>query len=151
MRNLLFFTILLVLSFTDVSAQKKIQGTVTNSTGEILPGVSISVRNTTKGTSTDFDGKFVLEGIKDSDILVFMYLGYLKKEVTVNKNSTFNIALDPETQQLEEVVIVGYGSKNKKNNHNRKNNTIINQVTLFNSTYNYSRKTVFITYPNTTF
>lgn len=114
MRNLLIFTILLVLSFTDVSAQRKIQGTVTNSTGEVLPGVSISVKNTTKGTSTDFDGKFVLEGIKDSDILVFMYLGYLKKEVTVNKNSTFNIALDPETQQLEEVVIVGYGSKNKK-------------------------------------
>jgi len=98
----------------DVSAQRKIQGTVTSTTGEILPGVSISVKNTTKGTSTDFDGKFVLEAIKDSDILVFMYLGYKKKEVTVNKNATFNIALDSETQQLEEIVVVGYGSKNKK-------------------------------------
>ena len=114
MKKLIIFTLLVILSCIELAAQRKVEGTVTTETGEILPGVSVSVRNSTNGTSTDFDGKFVLQNIKEDDILVFRYLGYKSKEVSVKKKVIFNIGLEPTSQQLDEIVIVGYGSSSKK-------------------------------------
>ena len=114
MKKTILFIVFTILCSIEFMAQRKIQGTVTDQTGELLPGVSVSVRNSTNGTSTDFDGKFMLQNVKDSDVLIFRYLGYEIKEVPVKNKSTFNIGLKPTTQQLDEVVIVGYGTANKK-------------------------------------
>ena len=69
-------------------------GTVTGSvsdseTNEPLPGVNVVVKNTTKGTNTDFDGNFSIEGVSSGDVLVFSYIGYKSQEISVGDSSTF--------------------------------------------------------------
>lgn len=103
-----------VFSFNLMHAQsKKVAGTVTNESGEPLIGVSVSVKSTGKLTITDFDGNFVLE-IEKGDILVADYLGYAKEEVLVKDQVKFNIQMTPDTDILEEVVVVGYGKQKQK-------------------------------------
>ena len=114
MNKLLFFTVIFLVFCLDISAQKTIKGTVKTDTGEILPGVSVSIKNTTKGTSTDFNGNFTLSDVKNTDILVFIYLGYKRQEVAVNERVNFDISLSSTAEKLDEIVIIGYGSSNRK-------------------------------------
>lgn len=101
-------------SFT-MFAQQTVKGVVKEkSSGEPLPGVSVVVKNTTRGTETDFDGNFSIEKVKAGDILVFRYLGYSNKEVTINTNFNLIIELDESSEQLDEIVVVGYGSVKKE-------------------------------------
>ena len=98
----------------DKEQQSKVSGIVTSADdNEPLPGVSILIKGSTIGTTTNLDGEFVLEVSSDA-ILQFSYIGYLTQEVSVNNQSTINVALELDLEQLEEVVVVGYGSMKKK-------------------------------------
>ncbi|AWV98520.1 SusC/RagA family TonB-linked outer membrane protein [Arcticibacterium luteifluviistationis] len=91
-----------------------VSGTVKDDTGETLPGVSIVVKGTTNGTTTDIDGSFTLNVPTKSSVLVFSFVGYLAQEVTVGNQSQINVNLKLDTQALDEVVVVGYGTAKKK-------------------------------------
>lgn len=85
---------------------------VTNDKGEPIPGVNVNIKNSSKGVLTDFDGKYKLESNK-GDIIIFTYLGFKKQEKAVSE-SVINISLNEDNQELNEVVVVGYGSMQKK-------------------------------------
>ncbi|SEN32903.1 TonB-linked outer membrane protein, SusC/RagA family [bacterium A37T11] len=87
-------------------------GVVTNTEGEPLAGVSIHEKATTHGTTTNAMGEFSLRVSTASSVLVFSYVGYLNKELSVSK-SVMNVQLAPDEQGLEEVVVVGYGVQKK--------------------------------------
>jgi len=93
---------------------KKITGTVTDaSNGSTLPGVSIVVKGTLTGTVSDIDGNYSIEVPDELSVLVFSYIGYQKVEILADK-SIIDVALRPIATQLEEMVVVGYGSSSKK-------------------------------------
>jgi TonB-linked SusC/RagA family outer membrane protein len=108
--KLLLIGILLGTSFT-VFAQQTAKGVVKEkATGEYLPGVSVVVKGTTRGAETDFDGNFTIEKVKMGDTLVFRYLGYADKEVVINANFNLTVELEASSEQLDEIVVVGYGT-----------------------------------------
>jgi iron complex outermembrane receptor protein len=94
--------------------QQSISGTVTDVDGAPLPGVNIIIQGTNKGTQTDFDGNFSIENIDSDAILAFSYVGFAAQEVGVNGESVINVVLLEDAAQLDEVVVVGYGSTTKK-------------------------------------
>ncbi|PWJ60456.1 TonB-linked SusC/RagA family outer membrane protein [Dyadobacter jejuensis] len=81
--------------------------------GEPLPGVSIVIKGTQTGTITDTDGNFSLEVSDPTDLLIFSFVGYLPKEVTVGQQTQLNIQLSPDNKALDEIVVIGYSSKNQ--------------------------------------
>jgi len=83
------------------------------STGQAITGVSIKVKGANKGTSTDADGAFSIQG-KVGDVLVVSYIGYASAEVTVTGKADLTISLNPSQDALEEVVVTGYSSQRKK-------------------------------------
>lgn len=98
----------------NVTQTVTITGVVSDASGNPLPGVSIMIVGTTKGTDTDFDGNYTLEA-KKGDVLQFSYMGMKTKKVTVGNSNTINVSLDDDSSALEEVVIVGYGTQKKVN------------------------------------
>jgi len=93
---------------------RTIQGRVVSETGEGLPGVSVIVRATSTGTVTDAKGDYSMEIPNDAKVLIFSFVGYLKQEVAVGNQTTLNVQLQPNTQNLDEVVVVGYGTQNRR-------------------------------------
>lgn len=89
-----------------------IKGTVLDETGAPLPGAAILVKGTTSGTITDLNGTFSLDVAADA-VLVVSYLGYAPKEISVNGQNELRIQLDPESSQLNEIVVVGYGTQKR--------------------------------------
>lgn len=90
-----------------------VKGTVTDGQDKTtIPSVSIKVKGTTRGTQTDANGKFALS-VPANGILVFTYIGYNAQEVPVNNQTTINVTLASSSQQLEQVVVVGYGTQRK--------------------------------------
>ena len=113
--NKIFF--LLVFLPTMVFSQSKtITGSVTDDVGLPIPGVSILVKNTKNlGVATDFDGNFnITIPFNQTKILVFSYLGYTTQEVNVSKTTNVNLIMIPDQTQLDEVVVIGYGTVLKK-------------------------------------
>ena len=107
------FYLLLIFGISTVQTQEKIiTGIVSDASGR-LPGVSILIKGTSNGTQTDFDGKY---SIKTSigDILVFTYLGYKGVKRKVGKPSIINVILKEDSQMLEEIAVIGYGSSRKQ-------------------------------------
>ena len=92
-----------------------ITGTVTDATGEPLPGVSILIKGALQGTSTDANGAFSLQVPNENTILVFSFIGFVSQEIVVGNRRTINTTLADDTRQLEEVVVVGYGTIKKVN------------------------------------
>ena len=109
LRRLCFFAILIISSITIANAQT-ITGTV-SSEGVPLPGASVSIKGSSKGTSTDFDGNYTIN-VNSGSTLVFSYVGYSSKEVVVGNQKTVNISLDADNK-LDEVVVIGYGTQRK--------------------------------------
>ena len=109
---------MLVWGFSPVllAQNKQISGIVTDETGSPLPGVSVQVKATTHGIATDMDGKYAIEAAQGS-VLVFSSVGYATQERTVGaaKVQKLNVMLKEDTQQLTEVVVVGYGTQKKEN------------------------------------
>jgi len=93
--------------------QSAVKGKVADQSGTPIPGVSVFVKGTTTGTTTDIDGNFSLETPSDARILVFSFVGMKKQEITIGSKTTFNITLEEETIGLEDVVVVGYGTVKK--------------------------------------
>lgn len=95
-----------------LAQEKTVSGQISDESGMPLPGVNIIVKNTTKGTQTDFDGKYSIEANK-GDILVFSYVSYETSEKTVGDSNTITFNLKPDVEAIDEVIIVGYGNKSK--------------------------------------
>lgn len=107
-------TVLLLFLVTSIYAQKNINGNVTDAiTGEVLPGVSIMVKNTTRGTSTDFDGNFTI-AVKKGEILKFSFIGFKTKEIVFKNQSFLKAVLEEDNAQLDEVIITSLGIKKEK-------------------------------------
>lgn len=95
-------------------AQKRISGVVYDSQNDPIPGVSVVEKGTTNGVITDIDGKFTLTVPGDNSIVVFSFVGMKTQELTVGTQSTFNVVLESDMSDLDEVVVVGYGVQKKK-------------------------------------
>lgn len=105
--------LLLLLSAAPVFAQRTVHGQVTDDSGTGIPGATVMVKGSQSGTVTDMDGKFSI-GVKDnSTILVFSFVGYASQEVTVGSQSSVDVSLSEDMAELEEVVVVGYGTQKK--------------------------------------
>ncbi|MGC1515764.1 MAG: SusC/RagA family TonB-linked outer membrane protein, partial [Maribacter sp.] len=106
--------VLLIFVPIGLMAQGQISGTVTSvDDGMPLPGASVIVQGTTTGTTTDFDGNYSLDNVSEDAILIFTYIGFLRAEEPVGGRSTINMALQADTQLLEEVVVTGYTAERK--------------------------------------
>ncbi|GIJ95325.1 hypothetical protein CAPN002_25430 [Capnocytophaga stomatis] len=110
MRTILLFFLTLVFAY---GQEYELSGTVTDESGNALPGVNIVIKGTTKGTQTDFNGKYAIR-VKPKDILVFSYIGFETQEIIVKQQKTLNVALKEDQQILQEVVVLGYGIQSKK-------------------------------------
>ena len=112
--KLLVIGLLLSTTFT-MFAQQTVKGVVKEkTTGDTLPGVSVNVKGTTNGSETDFDGKFQISNVKSGDVLVFRYLGYSEKEVTIGETLDLLVELIQSSEQLDEIIVVGYGTTTVK-------------------------------------
>ena len=103
---------LLLLNSTLAFAQSQVNGLVTDKTGEPLIGVNVVEKGTTNGVITDFNGQFTLN-VAQGKVLVFSYVGYTTQEITV-KGASLKIIMEEDSKTLDEVVVVGYGSMNRK-------------------------------------
>lgn len=118
MKRHLLFLLLFLVTACGLYAQTPLTGTVTDiKTGESLIGVTILIKGTTQGTTTDIDGnfKFAADVVKQAAVLVFSYIGYTPVEETVGSRTRIDVKLSPESVMLEEMVVVGYGSTKKRN------------------------------------
>lgn len=95
--------------------EQKVSGKVTDAEkGEALPGVSILIKGTQKGTTTDANGDYTLTVVDSKAVLVFSIVGYEPQEVVVGNRSTINVGMQTDTKTLGEVVVVGYGVQKKE-------------------------------------
>ncbi len=98
-----------------LAAEILVKGKVSDEKGVGLPGVSVVVKGTTLGTTTDVEGKFELNVDQAGAVLTFSFVGYKTFESTVTSETEMNIRLDPDLGQLNEVLVVGYGTQKKIN------------------------------------
>ncbi|WP_231563290.1 carboxypeptidase-like regulatory domain-containing protein [Salegentibacter sp. Hel_I_6] len=99
----LFLLTILCYGFT--YAQQTVTGTVSDETGPV-PGVNVLERGTSNGTTTDFDGNYSIE-VNDDAVLVFSFIGYQTKEVSVNDQSVINVNMVTDSESLDDVIVVG--------------------------------------------
>ena len=116
MKNITLLLLMLFSCSAFMFAQQDIQvtGTVTDGDGNPLPGASIILKGTLTGTETDFDGNYTLEGLPSNGTLVVSYIGFTTIEELINGRTTINFKLSEDAQALDEVVVVGYGTAQKK-------------------------------------
>ncbi|WP_281614632.1 TonB-dependent receptor [Flammeovirga sp. SubArs3] len=107
--------VIMLVGLSSTYAQDKIvKGTIIGGdTDTPLPGVNITIKGTTTGTITDFDGNFKLSVPPTAQSLVFTFVGYKTKEMAIGTQTEFNLTLEVDQEQLEEVVVVGYGVQKK--------------------------------------
>lgn len=91
---------------------RTITGTVTDNNGEPVIGANVIIKGTSIGTVTDINGKYTLE-VPPKAILQISYIGYLTKEIVIDNNKTADVILIEDTQKIDEVVVVGYGTQRK--------------------------------------
>ena len=110
-----FLKILTLFFVAYTSAQNvDVSGNVQDNTGFPIPGVNVLVKNTSKGAVTDFDGNFTVTNVEVGATLTFSYIGYVTKEVVVTNAANLTIQLEEDLAQLDEVVVIGYGTQTKK-------------------------------------
>ena len=113
MQRLFFLILLSVVAMTAYAQGKSVSGTVLDKTGETVIGASVLVQGTTNGTITDMDGKFTLSNVSDDAVLEISFVGYKTQAIPVKGQSVFNVTLLDDTEVLDEVVVVGYGTMKK--------------------------------------
>lgn len=96
-------------------AQSVITGTVNESNGLPALGATVSVKGTSNGTSTDFDGKYTLNNVPNDAIIVFSFVGYTTQEIAYTGQTVINVTLEEKASELETIVLIGYGSTTKQN------------------------------------
>lgn len=94
--------------------KRDIKGVVSDANGVPLPGVTIVLKGTAIGTSSDFDGNYTITVPDDAKTLVFSFIGFITKEVAINNQSVINVMLSEDVAQLDEVVVIGYGTSSKR-------------------------------------
>jgi len=109
----LVFLFLLCLFPLGAMAQSIVKGTVNDENGEPVIGATVKVKETQKGTITDFDGNYSIEAASNAT-LVFSYVGYVTLEVKVGGKSTLDITMKEDNTTLNDVVVIGYGTMKKK-------------------------------------
>jgi TonB-linked SusC/RagA family outer membrane protein len=105
----LFFALLLSSSQLYGQQQLTVSGTVSDAQGPLI-GATVQVSGTQEGTITDIDGRFTLENVASDAVLLISYLGYQEQSVNVNGRTTLNVVLEPDVNQLDEIVVIGYQS-----------------------------------------
>ena len=103
-RKFIFLGVFMLCGY--VQAQS-VSGTVTDANGP-LPGANVVVKGTANGTTTDFDGNYVLDGVASDAVLEFTFVGYGLQDIPVNGRSVIDVLMAEDSNQLEEVVVVGY-------------------------------------------
>jgi TonB-linked SusC/RagA family outer membrane protein len=98
---------------TNILQQWTVNGTISDSFGQPLPGANIIEKGTINGTQSDFDGHFNINVSNQNAVLVVSYVGFLSQEISVNGQKNINIQLKEDTAALDEVVVVGYGTQKK--------------------------------------
>jgi len=110
------YLLLMIMIVSYASAQTTtVSGVVKDEAGLPIAGVNVIVKGTANGTSTDADGRFSLVAPNQSTILLFSFIGYQNQEVTVGQRTSLDIAMVPDVQSLNEVVVVGYGTQERQN------------------------------------
>lgn len=112
-KSAIILVLILFLSHP-VFAQKTIQGIVRDNNNAPLPGVSVTVKGSSVGTTTDVNGSYSIVAPGTSSVLIFSYVGFPSQELEVGNNATLNLSLSPSGGQLNEVVVVGYGTQKRK-------------------------------------
>ncbi|MDP5139908.1 MAG: carboxypeptidase-like regulatory domain-containing protein, partial [Spirosomaceae bacterium] len=108
------FLLTSLISFNLLAQNVSVSGKVTDTNGEELPGVTVQVKGTTKGTQTGIDGTYTLAGVPSNGTLVFSFVGMNAQEIAIGGKTTINATLSDDAQALEEVVVVGYGTQKRK-------------------------------------
>jgi len=105
-----------MMQFGFAQESKTVSGTITSSEdGFGVPGATVQVQGTKSSTVTDFDGKYKVEA-KTGDVLVITFVGFKSQNITVGTQKVVNVVLSPETSELKEIVVIGYGTQKKKVN-----------------------------------
>ena len=112
--QMLFLLMVCFVGAVTAQGQSIVKGTVTDSNGEPLIGVSILVKGTTNGVVSDINGGYSISA-GASDVIQFSYVGYTTQEIQVGNNKILNVTLEEDTKRLDEVVVVGYGTQKKVN------------------------------------
>jgi TonB-linked SusC/RagA family outer membrane protein len=107
-----FLLFLALLATTVLSAQSVLNGTVSGTDGQPIPGANVVVQNTNNGTTTDFDGNFSIS-VSSGDVLTVSYLGFATQNVIISNQTSLNIVLEADASELDEVVVIGYGTQKK--------------------------------------
>ena len=98
--------------FFAMQSVAQVTGSVSDETGETLPGVSVVVKGTTVGTTTDATGKYSIQA-QPTQTLIFSFVGYVSQEVVVGNRNVINVSLTTDAAALDEVVVIGYGTQKK--------------------------------------
>jgi TonB-linked SusC/RagA family outer membrane protein len=115
-RNRLAVSLLMLVFLANAAQSQSVSGRITAAeNGEPLPGVSVLVKGTNQGTTTDNAGKYTLKTPNGNATIVVSFIGYLKQEIVVGSRSTIDFSMEIDTKALEEVVVVGYGTQEKVN------------------------------------
>ncbi|NME67503.1 SusC/RagA family TonB-linked outer membrane protein [Flammeovirga aprica] len=109
----LSMSFIMLFSAQSWAQEKVLTGTILGEGNEPLPGVNIKVKGTTIGTVTDFNGQFKLNVADDAEALVFTFVGYKPTERVIGTQTVFDVTLAIDQEQLEEVVVIGYGVQKK--------------------------------------
>ena len=114
MKNFFLLCVALIMSFQLIAQPRRISGTILDSKDKsAMIGANIMEKGTSNGTITDINGKFSLNVTSSNSILVISSIGYTTLEVNVGNNSVLNLEMDEDTELLEEVVVIGYGTMKK--------------------------------------
>jgi TonB-linked SusC/RagA family outer membrane protein len=111
------YTLIFLMGFMNIlfAQSQTVEGTLISSEDNLpMIGASIMVKGTTKGTVTDFEGKYELQDLSAADVLVYSYTGHRDIEVIVGNQSIIDLTMDPDSEVLDEVVVIGYGVQKKK-------------------------------------
>src|SRR5680860_609740 len=108
--TLFFFSMLI----GTLSAQREVTGVVSDTSGELLPGVSVVLKGTVTGVTTNFDGNYSISVPDNASVLVFSYLGMSVQEIAVGNRSIIDVTMEASSQELDEVVVTALGISREK-------------------------------------
>ncbi|OWW24642.1 hypothetical protein B4Q04_15095 [Zobellia sp. OII3] len=111
--KLVYFLMILSGSIFSAQAQRTVSGTVTDNKGGLLPGVNVVVKGTNRGVVADFDGNYNIK-VDTGEVLLFSFVGFEAKEKLVGGMTIMNVVLQESSENLDEVVVVAYGTKKKR-------------------------------------
>lgn len=112
--KLLLFCLFTFCSTSAAIAQtQQVSGTIVDRNGETMIGVNVTIKGSTIGTISDANGNFTIKVNKPADVIQISYIGYISQNLTVGSQKTFKIVLNEKSKDLEEVIVVGYGTQKK--------------------------------------